>query len=201
MRGDAVRNRDRILAIAKSDFTQRGINVSLESIAARAGVGIGTLYRRFPTRDDLVVACYEPAIEAIAQYAEDALADPDPWQSFAEYLHRICAMQAVDKGLRDVFRTTFSTATTLEAARARTKASFHELARRAQAAHALREDFVVEDIELLLVANASVLDVAPPDSTGPASVRFVALMLEAFRADRAHPLPAPPQGHLLRPVE
>jgi AcrR family transcriptional regulator len=76
-RADAQRNRERILAIAKKEFTRSGANASLEEIAKKAGVGPGTLYRHFPTREDLLVAVYRSEIEKLAA-AERTLADTLP---------------------------------------------------------------------------------------------------------------------------
>ena len=76
LRADAARNRDRIIEAAVADFAEHGLEVPLEDVAQHAGVGIATLYRRFPSRDDLVAACFERRVAAYAQAAEDALVAP-----------------------------------------------------------------------------------------------------------------------------
>ncbi len=198
MRPEALANRDRILTIARADFRDRGVQISLEDLAARAGVGIGTLYRRFPTRADLVAACYEPAIAAMADAAQAAAAEPDPWQGLASYISLVCQMQRDDRGLRDVFRMSFEHASGLDEARSRSTEAFLQLVGRAQADGSLRRDFVLQDLELLLVSNAAVVDRAAPDDAAAASGRLVALMLQAFRAGSHPPLPDPPRQRVLR---
>src|SRR3954453_17400464 len=80
LRVDAERNRQRVVAAAREAFAEFGLDVPLEDIARRAGVGVGTLYRRYPTRADLVAAAFEAKMTAYAEAAREALADPDPWR-------------------------------------------------------------------------------------------------------------------------
>jgi AcrR family transcriptional regulator len=191
LRVDAERNRRHIVDAAREVFAERGLDVPLEAIAQRAGVGIATLYRRFPTREDLIAASFEHKMAEYAAAAEEALQAPDAWSGFCGYLERLCAMQAADRGLRDVLTLTFPTAKGLEAQRAQGYTSFVELVQRAQAGGMLRRDFVPEDLALLLMANAGVVQ-GTREAVPAAWQRFVALMIDACRADRAHPLPQPP---------
>ena len=191
LRADAERNRERILAAARDVFAERGLDAPLEAIARRAGVGQATLYRRFPRREDLIVACFAPKLAEYAAAVEEALAAPDAWAGFCEFFEHVCAMQAADQGVQDVLTTTFPTDPAVEEQRTRAFARFGELVRRAQAEGMLRADFVPEDLVLLLMANAGVVRAmrhAAPDAWR----RFVGLMRDALRAERAHPLPPPP---------
>jgi AcrR family transcriptional regulator len=191
LRADAERNRERILAAARDVFAERGLDAPLEAIAQRAGVGQATLYRRFPRREDLIVACFAPKLAEYAAAVEEALAATDAWAGFCEFFEHVCAMQAADQGVRDVLTTTFPTDPAVEEQRTRAFARFGELVRRAQAEGMLRADFVPEDLVLLLMANAGVVRAmrhAAPDAWR----RFVGLMRDALRAERAHPLPPPP---------
>jgi AcrR family transcriptional regulator len=198
LRVDAERNRARIVTAARAAFAERGLDVPLEEVAARAGVGIATLYRRFPTRDDLIAACFEERVAEYAKAAEDALRAPDGWSGFCAYVERICAMQAADRGLKDVLMRTCPNAKALEAHRARGYELSVRLIERAKSEGSLRSDFVPEDIVLLLMANAGVVQAAGQDAPD-AWRRFVGLMLEAFRAERADPLPpAPTPRQVLR---
>src|SRR5579859_7837972 len=79
LRADAARNRDAIVAVARDVFAEQGLEAPLEAIAARAGVGIATLYRRFPSREKLVAAALVDKVNQYAQAAEQALEVPDPW--------------------------------------------------------------------------------------------------------------------------
>src|SRR5450759_1492763 len=92
LRVDAERNRGRIVEAAQAAFAERGLNVPLEDVAARAGVGIATLYRRFPTREDLIAACFERRLAEYARAADEALEAPEAWPGFCAYVARICAM-------------------------------------------------------------------------------------------------------------
>lgn len=96
LRADAIRNRDAILTAAREVFAEHGVEASLEEIAARARVGIATLYRRFPSRQHLVGAAFVEKIAKYAQAAEDALAIADPWTGFTSFVQTICDLQAGD---------------------------------------------------------------------------------------------------------
>src|SRR5215204_53121 len=118
LRVDAERNRQRIIEAARAVFAERGLDAPLDAIAEQAGVGPATLYRRFPRREDLVVACFAPKLAEYADAVEEALRAPDAWTGFCAYVERICGMQAVDQGVQDVLTTTFPTDRAVEAERA-----------------------------------------------------------------------------------
>jgi AcrR family transcriptional regulator len=191
LRVDAERNRQRIVAAAREAFAELGLDVSMEEIARRAGVGIGTLYRRYPTRPDLVAAAFEAKMTVYAEAAQQALADPDPWRGFCDYVERICAMQADDRGFTNVLTMTFPTAKRFEADRDRAFADFVRLCERAKAAGKLRADFVAEDLPMFLMANAGVLT-ATADAAPETWRRLVGYLLQACAAPAAQPLPDPP---------
>ena len=89
LRADAARNREKLLAAATALFAERGLDVPMEHIARKAEVSIGTLYKHFPTREDLVTAIFPERLAALDVIGEKALADPDPWHAFATYLDDI----------------------------------------------------------------------------------------------------------------
>lgn len=191
LRADAEKNRERIIEAAQALFAERGIDVTREEIAQRAGVGMATLRRRYPTRADLVAGVFEQKMWVFAHGARKALKDPDPWHGFCRYVASLCAMQTADRGFSDVLTMTFPTSARFEAARAQAYADFSELMKRAQAAGALREDFVAEDLIILLMASAGV--VAAAGKSAPRSApRLIGYLLEAFAAPGAGPLPPPP---------
>ena len=165
LRVDAERNRRRIITAARQTFAELGLEVPMEDIARRAGVGVGTLYRRYPTRGDLIAAAFQDKMRAYAEAARQALADPDPWQGFCGYVEQICAMQAGDRGFTTVLTMTFPTAKQFEADRRKAFTDFTTLVDRAKAAGKLRTDFTPEDMPMFLMANAGVLtataDAAP----------------------------------------
>lgn len=198
MRSDAERNRERILAAAGAVFAEHGLDASMAEVARRAGVGIATLFRRFPTREDLIAATFAVRMAAYADAIDTALADPDPWHGFRAYLERICAMQAEDRGFTHVLTMTFPTAKALEADRDRAYHGLVTLIHRAKAAGGLRADFVPEDVVLLLMANAGVVT-ATAEAAPQSWRRVVGYLIQAFGAEHAEPVPpAPRPRDLLR---
>jgi AcrR family transcriptional regulator len=191
LRADAARNRDAIVAVARGVFAEQGLAAPLETIAARAGVGIATLYRRFPTREKLVAAALTEKVAEYAEAAEQALAVADPWVGFAGFVQRICELQASDRGLSDLLSMTLSADEQVEQLRRTANDRVVTLIERAKADGALREDFAGEDLVLLLIATAAVMHVTRADAPG-AWRRFVALALDAFRRQDSPGLPGPP---------
>lgn len=190
LRADAERNRERILAAARDVFAERGLDAPFEAIARRAGVGQATLYRRFPTRQDLLVAAFGPKLAAYTEATDRALKDPDPWRGFCHYLTAIAGMQRSDRGFRDVLTRAFPDAPELRAQRDRVYYGVAELIGRAKATGRLREDFVPEDVPLLLMANAGVV-AATAEHAPESSDRLVGYLLQAFSSDAAGELPPP----------
>jgi AcrR family transcriptional regulator len=190
LRVDAERNRRRIVAAARDAFAEAGLGVPMEDIARRAGVGVGTLYRRYPTRADLVAAAFEHKMTAYADAAMQALADPDPWHGFCNYVERICAMQAGDRGFTTVLTMTFPTTKGLEVDRNRAFADLGTLIARAKTAGTLRADFAADDMPMFLMANAGVLAVTAGAAPN-AWRRLVAYLLQACAAPAAR-IPADP---------
>jgi AcrR family transcriptional regulator len=191
LRADACRNREAILAAARDVFARNGLQAPLEDIAGQAGVGIATLYRRFPTREQLVAAAL---LEKVRQYADAALvaqANPDPWAGFAGFVRRSCALQANDRGLSDLLSMTLPASEEVERLRATVYRHVTDLAERVKAAGCLRPDFAPEDLLLVLIANAAVAHVSRTDAPR-ASQRLVALFLDAFQHSGGDRPPARP---------
>ena len=191
LRVDAERNRAALLAAAQEVFSEQGLEAPLEEIALRAGVGIATLYRRFPNRGQLVAAALIGNFAQYAEAAKRALAVPDPWAGFAGFIERICELQAADRGLSDLLSMALPGDERIEQLRRLANDRVVELIERTKAAGRLREDFVGEDILLLLVAHGAVVDVTREDAPN-ARRRFVALMLDAFQRRDGAALPAAP---------
>ena len=191
LRTDAERNRTLVLAAAHTVFAEQGLEAPMAEIARRAGVGIATLYRRFPTREDLITATFAAKMKAYVEAIEQALQDPDPWRGFCGYIERVCEMQASDRGFTYVLTLSFPTAKAFEADRKRSYQGFVELIARAKETGRLRPDFSSEDLVLLLMANAGVIT-ATGESAPEAWRRLVAYLVQAFSADHAEPLPPAP---------
>ena len=191
LRADAERNRERVIEAARAVFAQQGLDASTNEIARRAGVGIATLFRRFPTRDDLIATVFAEKMRDYSEAIDEALADLDPWNGFCVFIERVCQMQADDRGFADVLTMTFAAAKAFEEERDRAANSLTHLLQRAKAAGRLRADFVHQDVPLILMANAGVVT-ATRDAAPEAWRRLVGYLIQSFAAEVAQPLPDPP---------
>ncbi|MET7336779.1 helix-turn-helix domain-containing protein [Nonomuraea sp. NPDC005650] len=192
LRADALHNRVRILEAAREAFATRGLDVPMAAIARRAGVGVATLYRRFPSRESLITEVFGDELATCASVVDEALADPDPWRGFCSAIEKVCAMQVADRGFTEAFLTAFPDAMDYERLRVRAEQGLAEVVRRAKAAGRLRADFDLADLMLLLKANCGVATGTNQDAAA-GSRRLVAYLLQSFRAEHAAPLPpAPP---------
>jgi len=165
LRADAERNRTRILAAAAEVFAERGLDASLDEIAAAAGVGVGTVYRRFPDKDVLIDALFEEKINRARQLAQDALEVEDPWEGFAGFMRGMCRMQAGDRGLTEAMLSRDRGRERVAAARDRIAPVAIQVLHRAQEAGAVRADLGTFDVPLIhlcisLIADRT-RDVAP----------------------------------------
>jgi AcrR family transcriptional regulator len=191
LRRDAQRNRDLILAAARTAFAAEGLGVPVEDIARRAGVGMGTLYRRFASKEDLIDAVLVDAVEQYAEAAESALAEEDAWDGFCAFLERALSLHAENRGLKDLIATREHGRTRTAAMRARVQPALTRLIKRAQEQGALRADFTLQDIPLVLWSGGRVIEAT---STVAPELwrRSLGLMLDGLRANAATPLPQPP---------
>jgi AcrR family transcriptional regulator len=108
LRADAQRNRDRLLTAATQAFAEEGEGVALESVAARAGVGIGTLYRHFPSRDALIIAAYQHEVDSLCAAAEDFLRSRPADEALSRWLERFADYIAAKRSMGDALRTAVS---------------------------------------------------------------------------------------------
>lgn len=191
LRKDAERNRDRIVAAARAAFAERGIDVSVEEIARRAEVGMGTLYRRFPTKGDLVDAVLEDAVAEVCQAAESALELDDPWVGFTTFLERVFELHVRNRGLKDVIASARHDRRRLDALRAQMRPLVSEIVGRAQAQGTLRADFAAEDVPMLFWTGGRVAEVTA-DVAPDHWRRYLGFVLDGLRAGAATPLPRPP---------
>jgi AcrR family transcriptional regulator len=181
LRSDAQDNRDRLLAVARDLFAERGLDVTMREIARRAQVGPATLYRRFPTKADLVEVVFADEVRLCGQIVEDGCADPDPWRGFCSVIEEITVLNGRNQGFVDAFISANSEPADYAARRHAALQALTSLARRAQAAGALRRDFTIDDLVLMLVAGRAVAAV-PQVRREAAARRFASLAIDAFRA-------------------
>jgi AcrR family transcriptional regulator len=191
LRRDAQRNHDLIIKAARDAFATQGLDTPVDEIARRAGVGMGTLYRRFPSKEDLLDAVLADAFEQYVDAVEDALAVEDAWAGFCLFLERALSLHAQNRGLKDVVATRERGRKRAAAMRARLRPLIARLIGRAQQQGGLRSDFTPEDLPLLLWAGGSVIDAG--GAIAPELWRrYLGLTLDGLRADAATPLTQPP---------
>ena len=187
LRRDARENRNRILAAARAAFAAEGVDVPVEAIADRAGVGMGTLYRRFPTKHDLVQAVIEESLDAFVVAAEEGLAEDDPWTGFTGFVERVLELHVENRALREVLAGT-EHGHARDAVRRRVRPLVRRLIERAHADGSLRPDFAPEDMPLVFMTAGRVLEAGrgvAPDLWR----RYLGLLLDGLRARGATPLP------------
>lgn len=183
-RSDARRNHERIVAAAREVFAEGGVDATVEEITHRAGVGMGTLYRHFPTKAELVDAVLEDAFAQLVASAEAAVADADPWTAFARFLEHALELNAANRGLKDLVENPEQGRRRAEAMRTRLRPLIRELVERAHAQGALRSDFDVRDVGPLLWAGAGVIERSPADDPD-AWRRHLRFVVDGLRASAA----------------
>ena len=192
LRRDAERNRQRILAAASEVFTERGLDATLDEVARAAGVGIGTVYRRFPDKESLIAELFRDRIDALVTVAEEACTAPDPWQGLAGYLEFAAATMAGDLGLRQLMMFGTYERDQVCYARDRMYPVMTKLVERAQAAGDLRPDFRATDVKMIGFMLSSVAEYA--SSAAPEVWRrYLVMLIDGLRPSRAgtSELPAP----------
>ena len=194
LRRDARERRDKLLAAAQQEFAVHGVDASLEKIARDAGVAIGTLYRHFPTRLDLLLAAFEPRLREFTDGAARALAIEDPWDGFVDYLENLFCIQAGDRGFNDFLSRRFPGNAETERIHDELCQQIEDVLTRAQDAGVARPDITQADIVNLIWSNGRIIDAT--SATAPTAWRrYLYLMLDAYRAERAHPNPEPPMTY------
>jgi len=189
-RRDAQESRKKLVAAAQREFAVRGVDASLERVARDAGVAIGTLYRHFPTRLDLLMAAFEPRLQEFLDGAGVALEIDDPWEAFANYLENLFRVQAGDRGFNDFLSRRFPANAEIERIHDVMCEQIELVLTRAQHAGKARPDIALADIVNLIWSNGRIMDAT--SATAPnAWRRHLHLMLDAYRVERAHPLPEP----------
>jgi AcrR family transcriptional regulator len=193
LRADAARNRARLIEAAKAVFAERGLDATMDEIARRAGVGVGTAYRRFRNRDDLINALLEERLDEFMGIVDAALSEPDPWRALTMFLERSMEMQAEDRGFKELQLQSDEGRERLRIFRTRLRPLVAELVRRAREAGELRDDVVEDDVLLVSLMTGAVADFSA--SVEPQLWRrALAIQLDGLRArrDGATPLPTGP---------
>lgn len=186
LRADAARNRELILETAAEVFAEQGLDAGYDEIARRAGVGVGTVYRRFPERDELVQALFESRIAEIVAVAEQAAAMPDPWQGLTTFMARALEHQYADRGLKEIMARVISKDDHVSVGRDRLGPLVESMVARAQAAGALRADVGATDVGAVLMLMNSLTTPSQPELWR----RYLAVFLDGLRQrPELQPLP------------
>ena len=181
LRSDAERNRTRIVAAARDVFAELGIDAPVEEIARRAEVGVGTLYRRFPAKEDLIDAVFEDTLADLAAIAREALEADDAWAGFRSYVERVVELNASNRGLHAILASHAHGRTRLEALRRRMRPLVGKLIARAQAEGTLRPDFKGQDLRMIFAASGRVIELTADEPQ--LRRRFLGFVLDGLRAD------------------
>jgi AcrR family transcriptional regulator len=161
MRADARRNYDKLIAAAREAFTEDDSSASLEDIARRAEVGIGTLYRHFPTRKDLLAGVYQEEVEAICRSADDFAGLP-PWEALVGWLHRFVGYAATKKALaQELLNYVDPDDAVFRSCRDAVNATGEALLERAKAAGVVRPDAAFSDIGRMVGGIATIRGTEP----------------------------------------
>jgi AcrR family transcriptional regulator len=193
LRRDAERNRQRILEAAREVFAERGLAATMDDIADTAGVGVGTVYRRFPEKELLIEALFDDQLTEMVALADAAVADPDPWHGLVTFLQSTLERQCADRGLKELLLGSRRGHVHVERARERIAPRIGQVIARAQAAGVLRPDVAVPDFALVQMTLGSLVDYTR-DVQPDAWRRLLGVVLDGLRAQPDGPseLPVPP---------
>ena len=192
MRRDAAQNRQSILDAASAVFAERGFEATLHEVAARAGVGVGTVYRRYPNKDILIDELFADRVQSIVAAAEAAVEAPDAWQGLVDFLEWSNEQQCADLGLKALIQGSPRGRERVTTILERLGPLIGTLVARAQAEGSLRPDVEPTDIGLVQVMLGAVLD-ATQKRRPDVWRRALAILLDGLRMPPARPasLPVP----------
>jgi AcrR family transcriptional regulator len=179
LRADARRNRDAVLVAAAEAFAERGVEAPLEDIAKAAGVGVGTLYRHFPTREALVFGVYSREVEQLAASAPELVAELEPGEALREWMRRFVHYAATKRGLIGMLRTMMADDTDLfDRTKMQIRSAASGLLARAAEAGQIRADVDAED---LVRSMGGICMASGRDGASDCAGRLVDLVFDGLR--------------------
>ena len=190
---DARRNRATILDVAQRLVAAEGVRFSVRRLAAEAGVGVGTVYRNFPTRDHLLEAVLGDVFEETTALCNDLLESCTGWEGLLRFFEETLERSATNRGVRDILADPQQTLVESSLARAGVWEALDRLIQRAKAEGALRQDFVVEDVPLIYWGCERVIELSGDTAPGLWR-RQLAFSIQGIQAGKTSELPHPPQG-------
>jgi AcrR family transcriptional regulator len=188
LRADARRNRERVITAAAVVFAEHGHDAQMDDVAKRAGVGVGTVYRHFPTKEALIEALAVDRFEKVLAVGQEALLNPDPWEAFAGALWAGAELTASDRSFSEIVGELSGPMPLPEALERGMRETYGELLRRAQEAGALRDDLVFDDIPMFMCGIG--LGARKTHPCPDAWKRHISIVIDGLRASNAStPLP------------
>jgi AcrR family transcriptional regulator len=190
LRKDAERNRQRILEAARELFAERGLSVTLNDVAHHAGLGVGTVYRRFPDKEVLIDTLFQEHLDEWAQLFEEGLEDPDPWQAVVSVHERALELWTRNRGLKEILLGSPQASQRATQQRAQLHPLAAKLIERAQAAGEVRADATTQDYGVVLMMVGAVMDAAE-DVDPELWRRYLRIALQGLRPEGTplEPLP------------
>jgi AcrR family transcriptional regulator len=191
LRADAERNRRKLLDAAAELFARKGLSVGLDEIARHAGVGVGTAYRRFPEKEQLIEALFDDRIEQIASLAERCATRDDAYAGLVEFIEGNVQLQSTDRGLKELILGSPHAIARVQGARSRIEPAVASLVERAQAAGQIRADVGHTDVALvqfMLTAISDITREVDPDVWR----RGLRLVLDGLRTPSPGEMPGSP---------
>jgi AcrR family transcriptional regulator len=182
LRADARRNHDRLLEVADSVFAERGVAATSDEIARAAGVGIGTLFRHFPTKEALLAAVYEARLRRLAARAATLATADDPGAAFFDYFRAVVEQSGQKAAIADALADAGVDVRATAAGVSNFREAFEVLLRRAQAAGAVRPDAGVPELIALLIGASRAVEQA---GSAPVGARTLAIVLDGLRTSPA----------------
>jgi AcrR family transcriptional regulator len=174
LRADARRNRERILKAARTVFADQGVHSQIDDVAKRAKVGVGTVYRHFPTKDALLDAVVREHFDEIARFAREASERADAWEGFCDLIWRAAEHNATDMAFCETIASTDKSAIIEEVGLLRMTG---ELIERAKAQGRIRADATADDVGIMMLGASAVMRLHPDGWR-----RHITLMLDGLRA-------------------
>jgi AcrR family transcriptional regulator len=189
LRADARRNHEAVIAAAKKLFADQGLDAQMPDVAKAAKVGVGTVYRHFPTKEDLIAALAAERFERLAEKAREGIEAEDPWEGLCDFIRFAAQIQADDRGLCEVMGSRPEVMSASAEAAGLDKLC-DKLVKRAQRSGELRKDLDWEDIPMIACGLGRIT----PAETGPATGRWprlVEIIIDGLRAPGSAKLPKP----------
>lgn len=178
-RKDAARNRELLVDAAREVFARRGVEASLDDVAKHAGLGVGTAYRHFANKHELLQALMSQTIDQVIEAAERAAAMADPWQALVAFLEAMLEVQARDRGLREVLMGVHDP-DSLDRVHDRLSPLLNDIVRRARRAKVVRNDLAASDLGMMITMLCAVAEVAG-DADPELWRRYLAMSLDGIK--------------------